>query len=87
MLLQRVSWGADAMSPARRWRSPQGAARRCWPGRPGQIAPGFRADLAIWDPSGIERRESGDPAAILLAGPNRVRDLIVEGNAVVQTGG
>jgi len=52
----------------------------------GQITPGKRADIAIWDVSGIESAGSWDPAAILLAGPARVRDLFVEGRRVVQDG-
>jgi cytosine/adenosine deaminase-related metal-dependent hydrolase len=55
-------------------------------GECGQIAPGFRADLAIWDMSGVEAAGSWDPAALLLAGPTRVRDLIVEGRVVVEDG-
>ncbi len=52
----------------------------------GQIAPGFRADLAIWDMSGVETAGSWDAAALVLAGPRRVRDLIVEGRQVVTDG-
>jgi cytosine/adenosine deaminase-related metal-dependent hydrolase len=61
-------------------------ARKCWGAGAecGQIAPGFRADLAIWDMSGVEAAGSWDPAALLLAGPTRVRDLIVEGRVVVE---
>ncbi|MCB1328569.1 MAG: amidohydrolase family protein, partial [Maritimibacter sp.] len=52
----------------------------------GQIAPGKRADLAIWDVSGIDSAGSWDKAALLLAGPTRVRDLFVEGRQVVRGG-
>ena len=57
-------------------------------GRPdcGQIAVGKRADIAIWDVSGIESAGSWDPAALLLAGPTRVRDLYVEGRRIVAEG-
>jgi hypothetical protein len=36
--------------------------------------------------SGVEAAGSWDPAALLLAGPTRVRDLIVEGRVVVEDG-
>ena len=52
----------------------------------GQIAPGKRADLAVWDMSGVEAAGSWDMAALLLAGPARVRDLFVEGRPVVRGG-
>ena len=52
----------------------------------GQIAPGKRADLAIWDVSGLDSAGSWDKAALLLAGPTRVRDLFVEGRQVVRDG-
>jgi cytosine/adenosine deaminase-related metal-dependent hydrolase len=46
----------------------------------------MRADLAVWDVSGVEAAGSWDPAALLLAGPRRVRDLYVEGRRVVAEG-
>jgi cytosine/adenosine deaminase-related metal-dependent hydrolase len=53
----------------------------------GAIAPGKRADLAIWDVSGIEAAGAWDPvAALVLCGPGRVRDLFVDGRAVVRRG-
>ena len=53
----------------------------------GSLEPGKRADLAIWDVSGIEGAGSWDPvASLLLCGPTRVRDLYVEGRAVVREG-
>ena len=57
-------------------------------GRPdcGRIAVGKRADIALWDVSGIESAGSWDPAALLLAGPTRVRHLIVEGRPIVRDG-
>ena len=36
--------------------------------------------------SGVESAGSWDPAALLLAGPTRVRDLFVEGRRVVRDG-
>ena len=49
-------------------------------------APGKRADLALWDVTGIDSAGSWDKAALLLAGPQRVRHLFVEGRQVVRDG-
>ncbi|MEL6596891.1 MAG: 8-oxoguanine deaminase [Pseudomonadota bacterium] len=87
MLLQRVAKGADAMSAREALEiATRGGAEVL--GRPdcGQIALGKRADIAIWDVSGIESAGSWDPAALLLAGPTRVRDLFVEGRRIVAEG-
>jgi cytosine/adenosine deaminase-related metal-dependent hydrolase len=87
LLLQRVAQGADAMSAREALEiATRGGADVL--GRPdvGRLAPGKRADIAIWDVSGVESAGSWDPAAILLAGPSRVRDLFVEGRQVVARG-
>ncbi len=87
MLLQRVLGGADKMSAREAlWIATRGGADVL--GRPdcGRLVPGKRADIAIWDVSGISSAGSWDPAALLLAGPTRVRDLIVEGRQVVRDG-
>lgn len=87
MLLQRVARGADAMSAREALEiATRGGADVL--GRPdcGRIARGKRADIAIWDVSGIESAGSWDPAALLLAGPTVVRDLLVEGRQVVRDG-
>lgn len=87
MLLQRVLNGADAMSPREALEiATRGGADVL--GRPdcGRLAVGKRADIAIWDTRGVESAGSWDPAAILLAGPVRVRDLIVNGRRVVAEG-
>ena len=87
MLLQRVSLGADKMSAREALEiATRGGADVL--GRPdcGRLAVGKRADIAIWDASGIESAGSWDPAALLLAGPVRVRDLLVEGRRVVREG-
>ena len=87
MLLQRVANGADAMRAREALEiATRGGALVL--GRPdcGQIAVGKRADIAIWDVSGVESAGSWDPAALLLAGPTRVRDLYVEGRRVVGDG-
>jgi cytosine/adenosine deaminase-related metal-dependent hydrolase len=88
MLLQRVASGAGAFSPRAALRlATRGGAEILGRGAEcGQIVPGFRADLAIWDMTGVEAAGSWDPAALLLAGPSRVRDLFVEGRPVVRDG-
>ena len=57
-------------------------------GRPecGRLSVGKRADIAIWDTSNLESAGSWDPAALLLAGPTRVKHLIVEGRQIVDNG-
>ncbi len=88
MLLQRVARGADAMSAREALEiATLGGAQVLGRDDCGSLTPGKRADLAIWDVSGIESAGSWDPvAALLLCGPTRVRDLYVEGRAVVCDG-
>ena len=88
LLLQRVSRGADAMSAREALEvATLGGAQVL--NRPdcGALVPGKRADIAIWDVSGIEAAGSWDPvASLILCGPTRVRDLIVEGREIVRAG-
>lgn len=87
MLLQRVTLGADAMSAREALEiATRGGADVL--GRPdcGRLEVGKRADIAIWDVSGIDAAGSWDPAALLLAGPTTVRDLFVEGRQIVRDG-
>lgn len=88
MLLQRVARGADAMSAREALEiATLGGAKVL--GRPdcGSLEVGKRADIAVWDVSGIEAAGSWDPvASLILCGPTRVRDLFVEGRQVVQSG-
>ena len=88
MLLQRVAFGPGAMSAQEALRiATRGGAEVLGRGAEiGQIAPGYRADLAIWDMSGVETAGSWDATAMLLAGPRRVRDLFVEGRRIVAEG-
>ncbi len=87
MLLQRVAQGADKMSAREAlWIATRGGAQVLGRDDCGQIAQGKRADIALWDTTGIESAGSWDPAALLLAGPTRVRDLFVEGRQVVREG-
>ncbi|MEP3347925.1 MAG: 8-oxoguanine deaminase [Litoreibacter sp.] len=88
MLLQRVARGADAMSAreALEIATRGGAQVLGRGGECGQLREGYRADIAIWDVGGVESAGSWDPAALLLAGPTRVRDLIVEGQEIIRDG-
>ena len=87
MLLQRVARGAGAMSAREALEiATRGGAEVLGRSDCGRISQGKRADIAIWDVSGIESAGSWDPAALLLAGPQKVRDLFVEGRQVVRDG-
>ena len=87
MLLQRVVNGADAMSAREALEiATLGGAQVLGRHDCGSIEVGKRADIAVWDMSGVEAAGSWDRVAFLLAGPMRVRDLIVEGRVVVAGG-
>jgi cytosine/adenosine deaminase-related metal-dependent hydrolase len=88
MLLQRVQNGADAMSAREALEiATLGGAQVLGRTDIGSIEVGKRADLAIWDVGGLEAAGAWDPvAALVLAGPMRVRDLLVEGRQVVRDG-
>ncbi|CUH69070.1 8-oxoguanine deaminase [Thalassovita autumnalis] len=85
MLLQRVARGADAMSAREALEiATRGGAEVLGRSDCGQLAVGKRADIAIWDVRGVESAGSWDPAALLLAGPQKVRHLFVEGRQIVR---
>jgi cytosine/adenosine deaminase-related metal-dependent hydrolase len=88
MLLQRVARGAEAMSAREALEiATLGGAQVLGRDDLGSLSPGKRADLGIWDLRGIEAAGAWDPvAALLLCGPTRVRDLLVEGRVVVSDG-
>ena len=87
LLLQRVQNGADAMSADEAlFIATRGGAQVLGRSDVGQIAVGQRADIAVWDAGGVESAGSWDPAALVLAGPSKVRDLFVEGRHVVAGG-
>lgn len=87
MLLQRVANGADAMSAREALEiATRGGAQTLGRDDCGQITIGKRADIAIWDVSGIEAAGTWDPAALVMTGVTKVRDLFVEGRQVVRGG-
>ncbi len=87
MLLQRVENGADAMAAREALEiATVGGAKALGREDIGKIVVGYRADIAVWDISGLDSAGSWDPAALLLAGPRRVRDLFVEGRRIVEAG-
>ena len=87
MLLQRVANGADAMSAREAlFVATRGGAEVLGRSDCGQIAVGKRADIAIWDVSGVESAGSWDPAALLLAGPTGAKHVLVEGKQIVRNG-
>lgn len=88
MLLQRVHSGANAMSAREMLEiATLGGAQVLGRDDVGRLVPGMRADIAVWDMSGLEAAGAWDPiAALMLCGPTRVRDLFVEGRQVVRDG-
>ncbi len=89
LLLQRVQNGADAMSAREVLEiATLGGAQVLGRHDCGSLEVGKRADFAIWDMTrGIATAGAWDPvAALVLTGPHQVRDLYVEGRAVVSDG-
>lgn len=88
LLLQRVQGGAEAMPVRETLRlATRGGAEVLNRDDCGSLEPGKRADVAIWSVSGIEAAGCWDPvAALVLTGPHRVRDLLVEGRLIVSGG-
>ncbi len=87
MLVQRVAGGADAMGArAALELATLGGAKALNRSDIGRLARGMRADIAVWDVSGLDSAGSWDRAALLLAGPSRVDALFVEGRQIVADG-
>ncbi len=86
LLLQRVQNGADAMSAREVLEiATLGGAQVLGRSECGVLEPGKRADLAIWDMSGIEAAGNWDPvAALVLCGPFPARDVFIDGRPVVR---
>lgn len=88
MLLQRVTHGATAFAAREALRlATRGGAQVLGRADLGQLAPGRRADFAVWDMANLCSTGSWDlVAALILAPPAQVRDLFVEGRSVVRNG-
>ena len=88
LLLQRVSQGATAFAAREALRlATRGGAEVLGRSDLGQLSPGLRADCAIWDMADVAATGSWDlVAGLILAPPPGVRDLFVEGRAVVRDG-
>jgi len=88
LLLQRVQNGADAMSAREVLEiATIGGAKVLGRSDVGSLEVGKRADFAVWKTNEISSAGSWDPvAALVLTGPHNVRDLYVEGRAVVSNG-
>jgi cytosine/adenosine deaminase-related metal-dependent hydrolase len=88
LLLQRVTHGATAFAAREAlWLATRGGAEVLGRSDLGQLKPGLRADCAVWDMTGVASTGAWDlVAGLVLAPPAGVRDLFVEGRAVVRGG-
>ncbi|MEO1323035.1 MAG: 8-oxoguanine deaminase [Pseudomonadota bacterium] len=88
MLLQRAVNGADAMKAREAlWLATRGGADILGWQSCGQITPGMRADLVLWDMTGFETLGAWDAvAALVLCDGVRPRDVFVEGRRLVEQG-
>jgi cytosine/adenosine deaminase-related metal-dependent hydrolase len=88
MLLQRVASGATALDPrAALYLATRGGAQVLGRSDCGQLAPGLRADFAVWNMDDVASAGAWDQvAALVLCPPVAARDVFVEGRAVVRDG-
>ena len=88
LLFQRAENGADAMRARDAlWLATRGGAEIMGWDSCGQLKSGMRADLVIWDLSGLESLGVWDPiAALILCAGIRPRDVFIEGRRVVEQG-
>jgi cytosine/adenosine deaminase-related metal-dependent hydrolase len=88
MLMQRAIGGAGAFDPRDAlYIATRGGADMLGRHDCGSLEPGKRADIALWDMADIMSMGAWDPvAALVLSPPSGVRDLFVEGCAVVRAG-
>jgi cytosine/adenosine deaminase-related metal-dependent hydrolase len=88
LLLQRVKNGADAMSAREALKvATLGGAQVLGRSDLGSLETGKRADFAVWEMVDLATAGNWDPvAALVLTGPHKVRDLFVEGRAIVRSG-
>lgn len=86
MLMQRAIHGATAFDPRDAlYIATRGGAQILGRHDCGSLEPGKRADIAIWDMTDIPSTGAWDAvAALVLSPPTGVRDLFVEGRAVVR---
>ncbi|MEM5517695.1 8-oxoguanine deaminase [Henriciella sp. AS95] len=88
MLLQRVANGADAMSArAALHLATRGGAEMLGRSDCGTLEAGKRADLTVWDTTGLQTAGAWDPiAALVLCAPVSARHVYVDGKAIVVDG-
>ncbi|MEP1142172.1 MAG: 8-oxoguanine deaminase [Henriciella sp.] len=88
LLFQRAAHGADAMKAREAlWLATRGGAQVLGWDACGQIAPGRRADLVLWDMTGLQTLGAWDEvAALVLCDGVKPRDVFVEGQAIVDNG-
>jgi cytosine/adenosine deaminase-related metal-dependent hydrolase len=88
MLLQRVAGGATALDPrAALYLATRGGAQVLGRTDCGQLAPGMRADFAVWNMDDVASAGAWDKVAgLVLCPPAAARDVFVEGRAVVRDG-
>ena len=88
MLLQRVANGADQMSAREALEiATLGGAKTLGRDDLGSLEPGKRADFVLWPTDGIGMAGVSDPVAgLVLSGPNRPKEVWVEGRQVVRDG-
>ena len=88
MLLQRVQYGADAVSAREILEiATLGGAKILGRDDLGAIAVGKRADIALWKKDTIATIGAWDAvASLIFCGPHQVDTLLVEGKLVVQAG-
>ncbi|KUR71073.1 hydroxydechloroatrazine ethylaminohydrolase [Novosphingobium fuchskuhlense] len=88
MLLQRVTHGSTAFAAREALKlATRGGAAVLGRTDLGQLVPGKRADVAVWDMADVSSTGAWDlVAGLVLAPPAGVRDLFVEGRPVVRGG-
>jgi cytosine/adenosine deaminase-related metal-dependent hydrolase len=88
LLVQRAVGGADALDPREAlFIATRGGATMLGRQDCGSLEIGKRADIAIWDVSDVASLGAWDKVAgLVLSPPTNVRDLFVEGRAVVREG-
>jgi cytosine/adenosine deaminase-related metal-dependent hydrolase len=88
LLVARARGGPKAMTARDAFRlGTRGSAAALGREDIGQLAPGKRADFAVWRTDGLELGGAADPVAgLVFAGPHRVDRLYVGGEEVVRDG-